>query len=298
MTVLTFTLVDVDGSSHVLGDATGIYLAVGAKGLGMPSLSVNSDKLPYAPGSRLRRIATPPSKVDLPLFIQAASAAALEQLLDNLSGWVLPGTENDDEPSTVRFQVLATDGTSREIEGVCLGGLDNEDTVEAMGDTWQNLVLSFEVSDPYWQDTTDTTHTFTSGAGVRSWWAYWPYDLTPSNVFAEETISQTGQIETWPVWTITGPGSTPTLANLTTGASLELDVTLAAGDVVTIDTRPRQKTVTNQNGVNLFPSLSAASELWALAKGSNTLRVGMSSATIASALSLSYRRRWVRARRR
>lgn len=300
MTVLIFTLIDTSGVSHVLDiNALGIDVAPGAKNLGMPTIAVNSNKLAYAPGGALTRVSTPPTEVDIPLFAQRSTAALLEQLLDDLTGWVHPGTERDATPKTIRFQALSSDGTSRELEGVCTGGLDDSDTLEAMGTTWQDLVLSLTCVDPYPRDASATVYTFTSGLGIRSWWPYWPYDLTPSAVFAQEVITNSGQIEAWPIWTITGPGSDPTLTNLTTGEVLALSgLTLAAGDVVTIDTSEGVKTILNQNGVNLWPYATLASEMWPLGVGTNSIRVQMAGATGSSAVALSYRRRWSRLRRR
>lgn len=288
-----FTLVDTSGSTHVLGAASGVYLLRGAKGLGGPSLAVNEDKLPYAPGTRLRRLSTPPARLDLPIEIRAASVALLDTLMDTLRGWVLPGTEASAEPETVFLRCVRDDGASREIEGIYVGGLEGDEA--AGGTLWQKAVLSLYCSDPYWRDTAETEVTFTNGVGLRLWFPLYPYDLSPSAVFAEQTITNTGQVETWPVWTITGPGSDPTLTNLTTGEVLALDLTLADGDVVTIDTNERgatAKTITNQNDVNLWPFASATSVLWPLQRGANEIRVAMSGTSGDSAIELAYRRRW------
>lgn len=130
----SFALVDVNGVSHALApdvNGYGIAVQVGAKGLGMPPLTVNSNKLPYAPGAALSRIATPPSTINIPLLIRASTPLLAESYLDQLAGWVLPGTERSAAPSTIRFQVTASDGVARELEGVCIGGLDDDDSMEA-----------------------------------------------------------------------------------------------------------------------------------------------------------------------
>lgn len=302
---LTFTLVDVSGVSHTLAlDSSlhGIAVATGAKGLGIPPLTINSNKLPYAPGSALSRIATPPSTVDIPLFVQQSTAALLEQALDDLSGWLLPGTERKSTPDTIRFQVTSTDGTSREIEGVFTGSLDDDDAITVAGDIWQDLELSILCPDPYPRDVTPVTHTFTSGTGVRSWWPYYPLDVTPSNVYAEESITNDGHLECWPVWTITGPATNVILSNLTTDEVLDLSAySVPGGDVVTIDTSERgvtAKTIQNTAGANLWPYASATSVLWPLERGSNTVRVQAAGTTVASSIVMAYRRRWGRFRRR
>lgn len=301
MVDVVYTLVDTAGVSHTLGsgDAAGINVAPGAKGLGMPGFSINTDKLPYAPGGRARRISTPPTTIDIPLTIEAATATALETLLDNLAGWVLPGTENDDAPSTITFRVTATDGSSRELSAVCTGGLDDDDLLTAFGTTWQDTVLSLVVPDPYWSDIVDTVVTFSSTPPASaSWFPYYPYNLAPTSVFSTQDITLGGQIEAWPVWTIIGPCSQPALRNLTTGDVFAIDTTVAAGDSITVDTRPIHKSVRRADGTNLWPQVVAGSVMWPLSVGLNSVRVELSETTLATSTSLTYRRRWARARRR
>ncbi len=290
---LSFALVDVNGVERALDDSTGVHVAMGSKGLGMPSISVSGDKLPYAPGETPRQVATPASVLDIPIYIEAATSALLDALLDTVRGWVLPGTERRTTPRTVLFRVTRDDGAEREIEGVYGGGLEGDDLAGV--ETWQDGMLSLFCPDPYWRDIAATEVTFTSGTGVRSWFPYWPYDLTPSSVFAEQTITNGGQVEAWPVWTITGPGSNPTLANLTTGEELSLVMELGAGDVVTIDTSESgatAKTIRDQNGANLWPLATPLSVMWPLEVGGTDVRVSLAGATVASSVELAYRRRW------
>lgn len=289
-----YALVDVNGTIRALDGSLGVSVRRGARGLGFPRVTPYGDKLPYGPGVALRRIGTPANLLELPIRLERSTAALLDALLDSVRGWVMPGTERNATPSTVKLQVTRSDGAVREIEGVYAGGLEGDDAAGIT--TWQLAMLNLFCYEAYWRDATATTFTFTSGEGVRSWFPYWPYDLTPSSVFAEETITNTGQIETWPVWTITGPGTNPTLTNLTTGEVLELSgLTLAAGDVVTVDTSergPTAKTITNQNNVNLWPYATPTSAMWPLGVGANEVRAAMGNVSVASAVSMSYRRRW------
>jgi len=56
----------------------------------------------------------------------------------------------------------------------------------------------------------------------------------------------------YPIITITGPLTNPTIENLTTDEELRLDYTLGATEVVTIDTTPGRKTVMNNADENLL----------------------------------------------
>lgn len=291
---VAFSLVDVAGVVHALDTTTGVNVLVGERGLGMPAFDVAGDKLPYAPGVALGRLATGPTVIELPIEVAAATSALLDALLDALRSWLLPGTERRTAPATVFLRVTRSDGAAREIEAVYLSGLDGDGAAGV--ETWQDAVLSLRAPDPYWRDVAATIVTFTGGSGVRSWWPYYPYDLTPSAVFAEQSVANAGQVEAWPTWTITGPGSDPVLTNLTTGEALAFEgLDLAAGDVVTIDTGERgatAKTIRNQQGANLWSYVPIASEMWPLAVGANAVRVQMSGTSGASAVQLAYRKRW------
>jgi hypothetical protein len=290
---IAFALVDTSGSVHALDATTGVNVLLGERGLGAPPIAVLEDKLPYAPGTALRRISTGPAVIELPVEIAAATTALLDALLDTVRGWLLPGTERSSSPGTVFLRVTRSDGAQREIEAVYAGGLEGDGAAGV--DTWQDAVLTLRAPDPYWRDVTATTFDFTSGEGISSWFPYWPYNLTPSAVFAEQSVTNSGQAEAWPVWTITGPGTDPTLTNLTTGEVLALDLALGAGDVVTIDTSERgakAKTIADQDGANLWPFASPTSVLWPLERGLNSIRVEMGNTDGSSSVDLSYRRRW------
>jgi hypothetical protein len=289
---LSFALVDVAGVVHALDNTTGVNVAAGPHGLGMPPVAVTGDKLPYAPGAALRRISTPPSTIEVPIEIAATTSALLDALLDTVRGWVLPGTELDALPSTVKLRVTRADGAVREIEGVYAGGLEGDDLAGV--ETWHDAVLSLFCPDPYWSDAVDTTVTFTATPPASAaWFPYYPYNLAPASVFSTQDITNTGQVEAWPVWTINGPCSEPVVRNLTTGEVFALvGLSLAVGDVVTIDTRPRRKSVRRADGTNLWPLASAGSALWPLRPGLNSVRVELVGTTADSSAVLSYRRRW------
>jgi hypothetical protein len=148
--------------------------------------------------------------------------------------------------------------------------------------------VELEASDPWWYDASDTALDFTLGTPA-TFFPLFPLRLSASEVFADATVNNDGDVDAWPVWSVTGPGAGLVLRNLTTGKMLSLNRTLSAGEIVTIDTRPRLKTVTLQDGSNLFSLLSGS--LWPLAVDVNAIRVEFTGATSASVVSLRYRRR-------
>ena len=62
---------------------------------------------------------------------------------------------------------------------------------------------------------------------------YWR--ISASSIGLQEIIVNNGEITTYPIWTIAGPGTTPTVTNVTTGECFQLDHELAEGEAVVID---------------------------------------------------------------
>ncbi len=132
-------------------------------------------------------------------------------------------------------------------------------------------------------------------ASTPSFFPIFPLRLTSSQIAVDSTVTNAGDVATWPVWTIKGPGTTITLRNLTTGENLIfLSTVLGSGESIAIDTRPGLKTVTKQDGSNLFNDLDVTSSLWALPRGDSAIRLEMSGVdATASSLQLNYRQRYL-----
>ena len=83
-----------------------------------------------------------------------------------------------------------------------------------------------------------------------------------------------GDYETWPTLEITAPaGATnPRIENVTTGDILRLDIALAAGDVLTITTNPRRRSVLLNGSTDRYNAVDPTSSFFALQPGGNTLR--------------------------
>jgi hypothetical protein len=87
------------------------------------------------------------------------------------------------------------------------------------------------------------------------------------------------------VITITGPGTDPTITNVTTGKKMELSagggLTLDTGDIVTVDMQAADVWWYDASAgttTRATQKMSTDSAFWYLDVGSNTVRVQMSSA--------------------
>lgn len=103
------------------------------------------------------------------------------------------------------------------------------------------------------------------------------------------TADNAGNAETNPTLSINGPIAAPQVINATTGQVLAADLTLTAGDVLTIDTANRMFAV---NGLLRYDALTAASSWWSLAPGANDIRFMASTYDTAPLLTLTWRSAW------
>ena len=95
-----------------------------------------------------------------------------------------------------------------------------------------------------------------------------------------------GTYNTKPVITIVGPVDTPTIQNVTQGSTLKMNLILAAGDTLTLDTDTRA--VVLNGTASRRSSLSTSSVWFDLSPGSNTLIFTAAAPTAATAV-LSWR---------
>lgn len=292
---VSIVLVPVGSSSgdevSVWIDADGSMLPLAvewrATGRFAPPTEREEDTVPGEPGSRLRAVRHGVRDFSLALWITGTDEADLRTQMRALT-YRMDSVRGDG-----KIRVTAPGGDQREITCRVTGGLEMSEILgDSSGPTAQKAVVTFRAVDPYWADVADVVQDFTSAA-APSFFPIFPLRLASSEVFVDATITNTGDVAAWPVWQVTGPGSGLVLRNLSTGELLELTGTLTAGEFVTIDTRPGAKTVTKNDGTNLFPQLSTVSALWALQSGATLLRVEMTGTTSASSVRLSYRTRYL-----
>lgn len=189
------------------------------------------------------------------------------------------------------------DGSARQLDVFHTAGGDQaDDDGTKSGLTWTTYALTLTALDPYWRDADPTVLTFTESTAVGIP-PLPPIDLAPATVLGDTTINVLGDAETYPTWTITGPG-TPTISNLSTGRTWSLKTPLISTDVWTIDTSPDGRaSVTDQDGVSRWGALASAPprDLWPLTPGINHLDLELAGAEAGSSIRLSYTSRWLRA---
>lgn len=246
------------------------------------------DTSPTQPGSIVRSVRHESRRMIIPIVLKATSATDLRDQIQELNFAL------DPVRGSGQLKITGPGGITRVVDAYLEDGMGLDESLNSTtGPTWQRASLQFLCEEPYWKDNSTTSATVTYGTTTATFFPMFPLRLSSSSVFGAATIVNDGDVMTWPRWTITGPGSAIYIKNITTGKTINLDVTLTAGETVTIDTTPGVRTVTKNDGTNLFGYLSADSSLWSLTRGSNSIQLEMSSADVGSSIAYSFERRWL-----
>ncbi|MCW2917660.1 MAG: phage tail protein [Actinomycetia bacterium] len=293
---LGLTYVDPDGTVWTWGDPGQSVFATDVAGIGSPPVALTSLGLPG--GGVLAQALTPQMRtivIGLRMYNDEGDQDAFLQLMDRLARALWTTRAGLIAPATLI--VSRPDGTSRQIDVLCTDGPSQAtDDATKSGLTWSSMVITLVAPDPLWSDAQTTQLEFATppaGGGVP---AMPPVVLDPSTILGSTTVTNDGDGDAYPIWTITGPGI-PTIANTTTGLSFGLDVTLGVGEVVTVDTRTGMQSAIDAAAANRWADLvrSSPRALWPLVPGDNALNLQMTGAGVGTKIAMSYTRRWLRA---
>lgn len=266
----------------------GWLLQPGAKGLDMPGYAFNTDESPGIDGYALRDVRAQGKEIVLPLAFwandsRAAYLARRRAFIRSLNPKRGVGTLTLTQP----------DGAVRTIGAYYTGGMEGDESLDAAGERWAINVITFGCPSPYWTGA-EVTQTWKADPG-GTFFPFLPLVVGASQVLGSVTVDNDGDDVAYPVWTVTGPATSVTLTNDTTGATLVLARTITGTDTIVIDTRERQQTALLNGITNLWPDLSSTSELWPLQEGVNALTLAVAGSTASSSISMSYQPRYLAA---
>jgi len=104
-------------------------------------------------------------------------------------------------------------------------------------------------------------------------------------------VTNNGNEDAWPHLTITGPVSNPKVWVVETGRYLQLNLTLAAGERIDIDTRPGTRWVLRNGSGNAATALTSGSrlDLFTIPSGTSEIRWTASDYTTTARLAVTWR---------
>jgi len=265
-------------------------------GIGMTSWKWEQLPSPEGHGALLTSAYAGVRSIDLAVLVYGAAFearwAALVGALNPVNGdGTLRVVRSDGKTRDLRCRyVSGLERANRNAMDADAGGVILPDGAVAPG-RWAVAPLNFQAAEPFWLGDAVTV-TFSPAEQV-AFFPILPVNLSPTGIYSSQTISNDGDVATWPVWTIRGPGEALRLENVETGEVFALDRVLLDGEVVTIDTRPGRKSVTSSlSGAALWQDVIAW-QMWAIGAEGATVMVSLSNTGANTWVSLWYRPRYV-----
>lgn len=274
-----------NGDQILLTDrANGFSVKENVRGLGIPPVDVQMDE-GVGPGSRFRRVRPLRRAIDLVVKVEgrtweerAARQIRLSNLLDNTYG-----------PSIL--EVLQPDGRSSQITCFYGGGAEGEGGPGVGSSLMVKWPITLVCPDPYFMDSLPVVTTWTASAPT----AAFPlrpglFRLSGSQIIGSGArITNPGDVDAYPVWTVHGPASGFTIRNVSTSKEFTLTTTINAGEYVKVDTN--EKTAVDETGANQWQYFAENPQLFTLRPGQNVIDLILSGATSASIVELVFRAR-------
>jgi hypothetical protein len=266
----------------------GWALQPGAKGLDMPTYAFTQDESPGIDGYEIRQVRAQGKEIILPIAFWADDSRAAyltrrRTLIRSLNPKRGPGT----------LTVTQADGSARTIGARYSTGLEGDESLDTAGARWCMSALTFACPSPFWLGAEVTTEWRAAVSGT--FFPLLPLTVGNSQVLGAVTVDNDGDDDAYPVWTITGPATSVSLTNTTTGQTLLLTHTITIGDTIVIDTRERQQTALLNGVTNLWGDLSDASTMWPLETGINDLTLTVAGSTSNTRVRMTYQPRYLAA---
>jgi hypothetical protein len=254
--------VAADGTTINLTDRSSGYRVLDrTTGLTSPSYDLSSSRYAGIDGAALTALSALPRDITLAMLVEGADRATFRARVARLV--------HSMRPKAGMGQLVATDelGKVRQISCFYKGGLEGtEQRGEKSADRWWKASVQLWAPTPWFSG---ETRVIDFGLGApTTFFPFFPLVLSPSSIQGQLSIDLSdADAPAYPVWTITGPGTALTLANVTTGAVIQVNAALGDGQSMIIDTRQGFQSVRRGDGTNLMGSLASDPAMWPLADG-------------------------------
>jgi hypothetical protein len=191
----------------------------------------------------------------------------------------------EDEDTSGAVRVYTPDGRIRQIDA-----RPSALPVSFNGTVGVGLGHRFHAPYPFFYDPTQQVQTFAlSTPGGLSFPITFPIEFGTTLIDSRLTVSNDGEVATWPTVTIYGPGTDPVIENETTGLYLDLTndgtFTLDSGDyvVINMDAATILHYDASENTSTYVPQRrTTLSHFWSLLPRDNAVHVTMNTVTTGS----------------
>ena len=247
-------------------DGLATRVARGVEGLEAPEQRVDSYNNPGGDGQTVANILHGGRLITMEGRIRGddeATYRANRSVLHQLVG-ANRTTLGQYSPRTLKL----TDATGAQYRVSCVvRSLKNPDELPTTS-AWQLQLLATDFL-IYGETESTSTLTLPISGGMT-----FPFDFPEqfgSSSGGSATVTNSGTMNTAPTIVFTGPIQNPRLYNDTTGQVMGLDITLVAGDAITIDMKAR--TIIQGDATNRMSAKTAESKFWTITPGGNLIRL-------------------------
>jgi len=226
-------------------------------GLAMPPLEHRTSRSPFQHGETLLGTVLRPRVVQISMHLRGCDRPQMWALRTQVIELLNPLL------GQFKFQVLFDDGNIYELWNVVFDAGFDAGTVDQIQPETQRISLRLIAYDPVWYSPQQIVEI--SGGEIEPWLVFpmaFPIMFNVADALSEiVNVVNSGNWISHPTVIFQGPMEGPIVENLTTDEKLELKYAIIAGEIVTINTTPGVKTVTNGSGDNLLGYLSSDSDL-------------------------------------
>lgn len=270
----------LDGTPPLALDWQAGYLPLpGPLGLEMAPRALVTNRRLVGDGLDVERVVVGARDVTVPLHVWGEDRAdylAKRRRLQAIIGRRQP----------VRLTHVEDDGQELWLAGHYIGGMEGDGSERAGGNTWQNYAAVFRCGNPFWHMPEQVVTWGLATPG--SWFPFPPLRLSASTIKGRLTVINPGDVDVLPRWEVTGPGTRLDVIHHDTGRSITLVTNIGDGQVVTIDTRPGFRSVTDTDGADLMGAVESDPEFFPLLAGANDVEVQLMAAGDAARVVLTY----------
>lgn len=242
-----------DGVRRELTDwRSGItVLEEGIEGLSMPPHAAWTSASPAQHGQRLRGFRVEPRPCAWTAFVYSNESSS-QWLTRDADFW------RSLQPGKYGTWEVTTEAGRRSLRCRLDDPGDGKFTRDPAKRGWQPYDIRLIADDPFWYGQNVTTEWDTTTAANFNQWVDGVSVgfLSSANRLEDAVMTNPGDVEAWPVWTITGPATTVTVGM--TGATIVAPIVLAtSADVLVINTDPAVQ-MAWKNGVDVTMQLGTA----------------------------------------
>lgn len=259
--MVTYSLVGSNNDTIVFDNETYV-LEVGMTGFGIAPTSVRIEDS-AGDGGVWRHSKRTTREVDLPITILGASEAEVQERLRRLNRLT------QDKSGPTRLIATYDDTAAVALDLHYTGGAEGQ-WGDAENLNYARWVMSFKAPQPFWTSTSTESFSINSGASGRGLLPQLSkLKVSSSNSLGSIIVSSSADVNSYPVWTITGPITDFTASN--GSQSFTIEGTIGVGVTYYVDTEAG--TVTNASGANAYSLLGPAPKLFPIPPGFTTIEV-------------------------